>query len=262
MFLPNIKGLDVDCRQNENNVWVMRINSTGIPPHKFINPTWSPSGGVKEQAYSVDLPMPGTVTANKTRSLTKQDACNFRATFSTGSIPEKPQDPLFFPIVGFALNGIPFMSPLAAPVHLDPVFPGHTKTGQTGEPEKLDGCIGHPQGAGVYHYHMMPPCLFGSDSEGDTPLQKAGDPRTLGLAGFEKKLTVIGFAMDGFPVYGPYDDSGSLHTGLDNCNGKFDAAGDYGYYSTTTFPYHIGCFGPGQPVTSGEYYCSANPRTQ
>jgi hypothetical protein len=32
---------------------------------------------------------------------------------------------------------------------------------------------------------------------------------------------------------------------LDNCNGKFDSLGNYGYYATPTFPYLIGCDGPG-----------------
>ena len=259
-FISGVPGLSVACRYAEEyGRWVMQINSSGIPPHKYINPP-TPSGGVLAQNFSVDIPLPGTVTANKSRAALPQDPCNFQGTFQTGSVPEKPQNRYFFPIVGFALNGVAFMSPLAAPVHVDPLFPGKTSTGEPGSAEKLDGCIGHPQGLGIYHYHMMPPCLFGNDTNGAIPLPDAGDPRQLGLDGFRKKLTLIGYAMDGNPVYGPYDDSGNLHTGLDVCNGKFDDDGKYAYYSTTTFPYHIGCFGPGPMTSQQGFYCSTNGR--
>ena len=46
-------------------------------------------------------------------------------------------------------------------------------------------------------------------------------------------------------LYGPYDDFGNLHNKLDNYNGKKDQNDNYGYYSTPTFPYQVGCFEPG-----------------
>jgi len=32
---------------------------------------------------------------------------------------------------------------------------------------------------------------------------------------------IIGFALDGYPIYSPYDENGERHEGLDNCNGKY-----------------------------------------
>merc|ERR1719230_586562 len=61
----------------------------------------------------------------------------------------------------------------------------------------------------------------------------------------EKYPQVIGYAIDGRPIFSPYNNRGLLHTDLDNCNGKFDATGNYGYYVKPTFPYLVGCFGPG-----------------
>lgn len=58
---------------------------------------------------------------------------------------------------------------------------------------------------------------------------------------------VLGYALDGHAIYGPYDQHGRLHDGLDNCNGKFLDDGTYAYFATPTFPYLLGCFGPGQP---------------
>ena len=93
----------------------------------------------------------------------------------------------------------------------------------------------------------MPPCLFGDDSAGYTPLEQVGDPTPVALNDFEptQGQILIGYTFDGFPIYGPYDNNGKFHTDLDNCNGKRGENNHYAYYSTPTFPYHVGCFGPG-----------------
>jgi hypothetical protein len=51
----------------------------------------------------------------------------------------------------------------------------------------FDSCLGHPQMTGVYHYHKLPECLQGQ--LGDNGLQHS---------------PIIGWAFDGYPVYGPY----------------------------------------------------------
>ncbi|MGB1222042.1 MAG: YHYH protein, partial [Alcanivoracaceae bacterium] len=50
---------------------------------------------------------------------------------------------------------------------------------------------------------------------------------------------LVGFAKDGFPIYGPLDD-GSVPTGLDECNGM-SINGLYGYFVTDDFPYLMNC---------------------
>lgn len=61
-------------------------------------------------------------------------------------------------IVGIAINGLPIFAG-ASGDKVDPYYPkawsGSTKT----TAETVDACIGHPQGDGLYHYHMLPPCL-------------------------------------------------------------------------------------------------------
>ena len=120
----------------------------------------------------------------------------------------------------------------------------------------------HVQPGGLYHYHGNPMALF--DSEPTTE----GSP-------------VIGFAADGFPIYGPYfvDESTgelleatsgyTLKTGerpsgdsgpggtydgtyvedyeftdagtLDECNGM-EVDGQYGYYVTSSYPWVMACY--------------------
>ena len=131
----------------------------------------------------------------------------------------------------------------------------------------VDSHNAHTQPDGTYHYHGEPNALF--SSEGDTV------------------SPVIGFAADGFPLYGSYIDdgegvrevqssyrliSGARPTGtdqpggtydgtyrddyeyveglgdLDECNGR-EVDGQYRYHTTNTFPYVLGCF-KGTPDTS------------
>src|SRR5262249_19542212 len=84
--------------------------------------------------------------------------------------------------------------------------------------------------SGVYHYHKYPTCL-------KTPFPDDGD----------RHSPVIGFAWDGYPVYGPYVSKGVMAkdlTGaaaLDVCNGRFDLYRGYHYHATPDkFPYMIG----------------------
>lgn len=59
--------------------------------------------------------------------------------------------------------------------------------------ETFDQCIGHPNGSGEYHTHVSPACLYDiTDSINSSPL--------------------IGYAFDGYPIYGGYAPSNALDT--------------------------------------------------
>ena len=48
----------------------------------------------------------------------------------------------------------------------------------------FDQCLGHPAPGGRYHHHQNPRCLYATDSTKHSP--------------------ILGYAFDGFPIYGPY----------------------------------------------------------
>jgi len=52
------------------------------------------------------------------------------------------------------------------------------------EAASFDSCLGHPAPGGVYHYHQNPRCLYTADPSRHSP--------------------ILGYAFDGFPIYGPY----------------------------------------------------------
>ena len=104
--------------------------------------------------------------------------------------------------------------------------------------EVLDACWGHPQMQGAYHYHTYSSCM-GDSSTGHSKL--------------------LGYALDGFGIYGPRGEHGRLLTSkdLDEChghthlimwNGKLVRL--YHYHFTYDFPYSLGCY-RGTPVRQG-----------
>jgi hypothetical protein len=94
--------------------------------------------------------------------------------------------------------------------------------------EVQDGCDGHPQGSGLYHYHTLSRCITSADVK-----------------------TVIGYALDGYPITGPKIADGNILTtqDLDECHGITSAVTidgtpttTYHYVMTQDFSYSISCF--------------------
>ena len=98
--------------------------------------------------------------------------------------------------------------------------------------EVQDSCGGHPQQSGVYHYHDIPSCLTRGESK----------HRASGL---------VGWALDGYPIYGPRGHGGKLLTDgdLDACHGQTSKVfyegrwqRIYHYNATLEYPYTLACF--------------------
>ena len=123
--------------------------------------------------------------------------------------------------IGVALNGVVFFNP----------FEQGGMNAVAGYSEVwLDSCCGHPQQTGVYHYHKYPVCV-------KSPFKDDG----------KQHSPIIGFAFDGFPIYGPYESDGVMakdlsgSSSLDVCNGHSDEQRGYHYHVTPgKFPYVIG----------------------
>lgn len=149
---------------------------------------------------------------------------------------------------------------MSTPWRYDPMHP-HNDFG-------TDSHNAHTQPDGTYHYHGNPMAMFSGTNAAASP--------------------VIGFAADGFPIYGSYfDDNGTIRKvtssyrlksgsrvaingtnpggsydgtyrddyefvanqgDLDECNGM-TVNGVYGYYVTDSYPWVMGCF-QGTPDSS------------
>jgi hypothetical protein len=124
-------------------------------------------------------------------------------------------------LIGMAINGVVFFNPFEA---------GGMNAIEGYSEVWLDSCCGHPQQEGVYHYHKFPSCVktpFSDEGRGHSP--------------------VLGFAFDGYPIHGPYEEAGKMardlesERALDVCNGHEDPGRGYHYHVTPgRFPYLIG----------------------
>ncbi len=162
---------------------------------------------------------------------------------------EAPTEIPLLGVVAFVLVGLPAYGPNEAEFpdpYGDPVYN-----------QIVDDCGGHTGGVGDYHLHAADTvCATMSDAV-------AGEPSP-----------VIGFALDGYPIYGPMGcldaacaEVVELRSGwnqigdpttyawdaysfvasddaavLDQCNGRIQPDGTYGYHATSTFPYVLGCY--------------------
>ena len=135
-----------------------------------------------------------------------------------------------------------------------------------GELETLDVCASHPSPQGNHHYHYWGACMHksrGHHSQTAVPdlcrdasgcltstntymrdsVNTVNTDYTYTAATYD---TPIGLAKDGHVIIGPYMSTGSVWTcdDRDVCNGA-TISGSYVYVGSDTFPYMVGCWGPG-----------------
>ncbi|MBI3790848.1 MAG: YHYH protein [Gemmatimonadetes bacterium] len=115
--------------------------------------------------------------------------------------------------IGVALNGVVFFNQYAA---------GRVALGP--EIVSFDRYNGHPAPRNNYHYHFEPVYLTQASQS-----------------------ALMGFILDGYPIYGPKETNGSTASGLDACNGHAHATaeypgGTYHYHAVGAPPYLVGCF--------------------
>ena len=121
--------------------------------------------------------------------------------------------------VGVAINGIPIYNPFEDP----------NETAAYGR--IFSSCCGHPQRTGVYHYHKYPTCLrllLGDSWKSEKEKCDELDD----LIENNGHSPLLGFALDGWPVYGPVgrlsSDQGSKLL-QSSYTGASDSAGNPSY---------------------------------
>lgn len=125
--------------------------------------------------------------------------------------------------MGVALNGVSFFNQYAGPNN-QPL---------TNEIDSFDQYAGHPNDQGTYHYHIEPTYLTETLSKED----------------------MLGFLLDGFPVYGPEEEGVAVtNDDLDDYHGHSHVTtdypdGTYHYHVTDTDPYINGSGYYGTPGT-------------
>ena len=125
--------------------------------------------------------------------------------------------------VGITLDGVELSGPLDSSGRDEMAY------------EMMDSCSGMTQPGGLYHRHALSSCI----------------PH------IRENNALVGYALDGFGIFSPYDAGGKELTtrDLDECHGTTSpitwdgkVVTMYHYVMTRDFPYTVSCF-RGKPVT-------------
>jgi hypothetical protein len=135
--------------------------------------------------------------------------------------------------VGVAINGVPIFNPCKQG---GCALPGGGDTKVLGE---LDNCNGHAGRADDYHYHAAPTCLMSGQSASYWDTHP------------------IGWALDGFAIFGFNDANGSTAQRDNVCGGNTlsnsNAPAGYSYHVTNASPYVMSCLrGTPSPDLAGQ----------
>jgi len=192
------------------------IKTTGTPDHKSV---YYPTSNSLYESFS------GTTFSGYTFSKNPNSISSQNFTFKIPKNPTTSSLHSATPLgpIGVSLNGVPFFNQYAGP-------------GQplTNEVVSFDKYWGHPQQTGQYHYHVEPLYL--------TTVKAS-------------KSALLGFLLDGFPVYGPMENGMTVdNSSLDAYHGHTSVTPDYPngiyhYHITSTDPYINGSGFYGTPGT-------------
>ena len=132
--------------------------------------------------------------------------------------------------IGIAINGVPIFNPCKQ---------GGCQNGDTKVLGELDVCNGHAGRADDYHYHAAPSCLMA----GQAPSYWDTHP--------------VGWALDGFAIFGYNNADGTTATRDGVCGGNTSAVSNgpsgYSYHVTDASPYVLSCFrGTPSPDLAGQ----------
>ena len=192
------------------------IKSNGTPDHKSA---YYPVSNPLYENFS------GTTFGGYTFNKNPNTIASQNLTFKIPVNPQVASSHSATPLgpIGISLNGVPFFNQYAGP-----------NQPLTNEVTSFDQYWGHPQMTGQYHYHVEPLYL--------TTVKAT-------------KSSLLGFLLDGFPVYGP-EENGTTVTNamLDAYHGHTSATADYPngiyhYHITGTDPYINGSGFYGTPGT-------------
>ncbi len=194
------------------------IKTNGTPDHKS---PYFPVNNSLYEAYN------GTTFGGNTFVKNPNVIATQNFTFRIPLNPSAATNHIATPLgaIGVALNGVALFNQYAGP----------NNQVLNSEIASFDKYYGHPTGTSLYHYHVEPVYLTTVKST---------------------KSGLMGFLLDGFPVYGPHEENGSTVTssGLDNFHGHTHATVDfpngiYHYHFTTDAPYLNGNGYYGSPGT-------------
>ena len=175
---------------------------------------------IASDTYPDHTLMTGIVGTNEQLPVPAEDyAAPIPLVPALGDVPQTRDSSL-----GVAVNGVPIFDYTGGgEMSVEDLYHYQTQH-DTLQTQQLDVCGGHAGRGDDYHYHVKPTCMIEMmDNADDNP--------------------IIGWAFDGFPIYGDDNPDGSRIAAdtLDVCNGQADEVFGYRYHTSDGAPYIIQC---------------------
>jgi len=194
------------------------LKSNGLPDHKSPYYKGTQWASTQYEAYNGTNPL-----WNQNPNTIASQNLVFKIPLNPSIASAHAETPLG--PMGIAVNGVAIFNQYAA-----------GRAALTDEVNSFDQYNGHPQQNGQYHYHVEP--LYITANKGRDAL--------------------LGFLLDGFPVYGPLENGKTLTSAdLDSYHGHTSATADYPngiyhYHITSDVPYinGVGFYGTAGTVTN------------
>ena len=176
-----------------SSVYIETIDESGSVPVRRIQFSGCPN----HESYCTGKPGRSCGDEGKTSTLVEgTEQCDEVEVPANPKLKDSSPDPkeldCTMGTIAYALNGVGFFSGAVSYVR-----GGDCPQLDVSDPDaewiSFDCCTGHSTGDGLYHYHFPPSCLL-AQAEADAPLD-GHSPQ-------------IGWAQDGFPIYGPLGPGG------------------------------------------------------
>jgi hypothetical protein len=193
--------------------WNPTVKLTYLKSSVIMQPTGIPNHA-RDAYYAVPnagVVVPDATTANIIKDPTKAQTYKF-------TIPTTPKysakvTSTSLGSIGVMISGAVLYNPFEGDGKTVAMANNFTITNSAGITASfVDKCAGHPTpDIGAYHYHGLPNCVTAKVDEVSKPSH------------------IIGFALDGFPIYGDRDNNGKQVTAnnLDKCNGVISATPEF-----------------------------------
>lgn len=260
------RRLCVTCSEREGSRYI-RVQTNSFPDHCISSKTKAHENQIDFEVYfnpRLRDPTPVSIT---TQAVLDSQVCTwnwpahetpFGLTLYSGNVDG---------VVGITFTGVPIYGGSGEGTNKDAILPKPASA--MSYLNQMDFCLGNVNSISqFYHFYTFSPCMMTSAQKSADPPQTcsgygncATNPKTYMISGVTKAKTLVGIALDGHLIYGPWKTATATWTkcDVDVCNGINMEDDEYAYAMTTFHPYTIGCWGPGNKQTIKQS-CSTNPK--
>ena len=258
------RQLCVTCFERQGARWI-RVQTNSFPSYCFRTDVPPQENNIDFEVYFNPVFRDPSPLSINTIAVLDNQVCTWNWPLSDAPQGHTCHSGNTHGVVGVSFSGVPIFGG-SGENNRDAFYPhpvdGNDYVGQ------MDNCLGHvTKNNPFYHHYSFSPCMQSCAQRNSYHPKKCSDDSNCRkktsnymITGVDQSQQVVGIALDGRLIYGPWRDSHNNWSpcDVDVCNGVY-VNGVYSYAMTDFHPYSIGCWGPGNVQTIAQG-CSSNPK--